>query len=118
MTETSTLTTTRDRLLTAAEEDLRSELQRLQDEAAVLNDEDADMSVMDLVDRASAVVGAQALARRQATVMERLDEVRDAIARAADGTLGRCDECGEEIDGERLRAVPTTRSCRRDAGCG
>jgi RNA polymerase-binding transcription factor DksA len=46
-----------------------------------------------------------------------VDELRDIEAareRMADGTYGRCVDCGEDIDVERLRAYPTARRCVRD----
>lgn len=40
---------------------------------------------------------------------ERLREIEAALARMADGTYGVCEETGEPIPFERLRAEPTTR---------
>ena len=34
-----------------------------------------------------------------------------ALAKLDDGTYGRCDACGEEIPGERLRAMPAAVLC-------
>jgi RNA polymerase-binding transcription factor DksA len=38
-----------------------------------------------------------------------LQEVRQALGRIASGTYGVCQECGEPIPVERLRAFPTAR---------
>jgi len=35
-----------------------------------------------------------------------LDDITAAIARTADGTFGRCTECGDDIPDVRLRAIP------------
>lgn len=108
--------TDRARLLEAVVEELNHELERLDREAANLDCEDVDMSPMDLVDHASAVVWARDRDRRRTTVEHRLEEVAEALRRADAGSLGCCETCGEDIDGERLLALPTTRICRRDAG--
>ena len=38
-------------------------------------------------------------------------EVRDAIARMENGTYGICENCGQVIDIERLRAYPAAKIC-------
>lgn len=108
--------TDRTRLLEAVVDELNHEHERLDHEAVSLDREDVDMSPMDLVDHASAVVRARDRDRRRTTVIRRLEEVAEALRRADAGSLGCCEECGEDIDGERLLALPTTRICRRDAG--
>src|SRR5262245_50199530 len=40
-----------------------------------------------------------------------LDEVDGALRRIAEGTYGRCTECGRQIGRGRLDAVPQTRYC-------
>jgi RNA polymerase-binding transcription factor DksA len=44
---------------------------------------------------------------RQLTVVDR------AIAKVSEGSYGRCDECGEPIEGNRLAALPTAIRCLR-----
>jgi DnaK suppressor protein len=44
-----------------------------------------------------------------------LTDVRRAQAKLADGTYGRCDECGAEIGAERLEARPWATHCVRHA---
>lgn len=56
---------------------------------------------------------------RLATVLERLDEreqdrIRDidaALARIEAGVYGRCENCGQPIEEDRLHAIPTTTLC-------
>ncbi|MCP4038481.1 MAG: TraR/DksA family transcriptional regulator [bacterium] len=40
-----------------------------------------------------------------------IDQIRAALARIENGTFGDCNECGEEIGGERLAALPFTGLC-------
>jgi DnaK suppressor protein len=44
-----------------------------------------------------------------------LEQVRAALLRIADGTFGRCPECGKEIPAARLDAIPYTPYCVNDA---
>ena len=43
-----------------------------------------------------------------------LAEIDAALGRIANGTYGRCEVCGREIDEERLEAVPWTTLCIDD----
>jgi DnaK suppressor protein len=38
-------------------------------------------------------------------------KIKEALARIEDGTFGTCEECGEEISEERLKARPVTTLC-------
>jgi DnaK suppressor protein len=38
-------------------------------------------------------------------------KIKEALARIDDGTFGICEECGEEISEERLKARPVTTLC-------
>lgn len=49
-------------------------------------------------------------ALQQATERQ-LAEIDSALARMEQGVYGRCQVCGQEIDFERLEALPWTRSC-------
>lgn len=42
---------------------------------------------------------------------EKLSEIDEALERIKDNTYGECEECGEPIAEERLRALPFTRVC-------
>ena len=44
-----------------------------------------------------------------------LAQVADALKRIDDGTYGRCSVCGRAIRPERLKAIPYTTLCLRDA---
>jgi len=40
-----------------------------------------------------------------------LDEIDSALKRIDDGTFGKCEECGQDIGGGRLQALPYARYC-------
>lgn len=42
---------------------------------------------------------------------EKLSEIEDALERLRDNSYGVCEECGEPVAEERLRALPATRVC-------
>jgi DnaK suppressor protein len=42
---------------------------------------------------------------------EKLSEIEDALERIKDKSYGECEECGEPIGENRLRALPFTRMC-------
>ncbi|MBI5468843.1 MAG: TraR/DksA family transcriptional regulator [Deltaproteobacteria bacterium] len=42
---------------------------------------------------------------------EKLSEIEDALDRIKDSSYGDCEECGEPITENRLRALPFTRVC-------
>lgn len=44
-----------------------------------------------------------------------LDAIERGVARVADGTYGRCEQCGGAIEPERLEADPAASSCGRHA---
>ena len=44
-----------------------------------------------------------------------LGQIEGALERLEAGTYGICQQCGEQIDAERLRVVPYAAACRRCA---
>lgn len=50
------------------------------------------------------------LARKERVAAE-IDELKAAIERVEQGTYGRCERCGAQIDPERLEVLPTTTLC-------
>lgn len=54
------------------------------------------------------------LALRQ-SAEEKVKSIEEALLRLDEGTYGLCELCGEEIDPERLEALPYTRRCKRCA---
>ena len=61
---------------------------------------------------------AELVASTNLTILDReVNELRDveaALGRIAEGTYGRCEVCGGEIDRERLEAYPTATRCFED----
>jgi DnaK suppressor protein len=49
------------------------------------------------------------------TLSARLADVRLALGHITNGTYGRCEVCGREIDDERLEARPEASTCREHA---
>ncbi|HEX3900440.1 MAG TPA: TraR/DksA C4-type zinc finger protein [Mycobacteriales bacterium] len=43
---------------------------------------------------------------------EQLAEIQAGLGRLAEGSYGRCEQCGNRIGEGRLAAVPATRTCR------
>lgn len=54
-------------------------------------------------------------ANRREAARQRLEQVEQALARVDDGSYGTCEVCGEQIDGERLDALPLTTRCLEHA---
>jgi RNA polymerase-binding transcription factor DksA len=48
---------------------------------------------------------------RMESAGEEIDEIEEALERLRGGTFGACDECGNPIALERLRAIPYARLC-------
>jgi RNA polymerase-binding transcription factor DksA len=44
-----------------------------------------------------------------------IKEIQDALDRIEQGTFGRCEACGGNINRDRLRALPQSRYCIRCA---
>lgn len=46
------------------------------------------------------------------TLEVRYKEIKAALERINDGIYGTCEECGEEIEADRLEANPAARTCK------
>ena len=49
----------------------------------------------------------------EATLESRLREVNLALERISRGDFGRCEKCGQEVEADRLEAIPETRVCHK-----
>lgn len=94
-------------------DDLRTELDQLQQESANVNQSDSygvknhpaeDASELFLRERNLAISG---------DLRQELDEIERALQRVVDGTYGNCQECGDLINPERLEARPAATFCIR-----
>ena len=62
-------------------------------------------------DVASDLYAREELVTQEATLRRGLREVEDALARVADGTYGRCTDCGGAIAAARLEVLPEAARC-------
>lgn len=65
----------------------------------------------DPTDRASLESSRNAMLRIRDRERKLITKIDEALARLAGGTYGLCQECGEEIDLERLKVRPVTTLC-------
>ena len=65
----------------------------------------------DPTDRASLESNRNFLLRIRDRERKLIGKIKEAIARIDEGTYGKCEECGEAIGIERLRARPVTTLC-------
>ena len=69
----------------------------------------------DRVDTAETLLERDALWRELAAESDRLFEIDCALQRLRDGMYGLCEETGNPIPDDRLRAIPWARYCRSAA---
>jgi DnaK suppressor protein len=63
------------------------------------------------VDRAALESDRNATLRIRDRERKLINKIDEALERIADGSYGVCEECGEDIGAERLRARPVTTLC-------
>src|SRR5512143_2547183 len=68
-------------------------------------------SFPDPTDRANLETDRNFLLRIRDRERKLIGKIREALARIDDGTFGTCEECGEAISEERLKARPVTTLC-------
>ncbi len=93
---------------------LNQHLQELLDEAKVTVEgmhEAVRDTFADPTDRASLETSRNNTLRMKDRERKLISKVQDAIQRLDEGEFGVCEECGEEIGEERLRARPVTTLC-------
>lgn len=54
--------------------------------------------------------------RHMRTLQHMVGQVEAALEKVRDGSYGRCDACGAEIDGADLKTHPATTLCRKCRG--
>ena len=92
---------------------LNERLRMLIDEAGktvsgMTNDKD---TFPDPTDRANLETDRNFLLRIRDRERKLILKIKEALARIDEGTFGICEECGEEISEERLKARPVTTLC-------
>ena len=93
-------------LLTGRLEVLLSEAEKTV--TGMTNDKD---TFPDPTDRANLETDRNFLLRIRDRERKLILKIKEALARIEDGTFGTCEECGEEISEERLKARPVTTLC-------
>jgi DnaK suppressor protein len=68
-------------------------------------------SFADPTDRANLETDRNFLLRIRDRERKLIVKIKEALARIDDGTFGTCEECGEDISEERLKARPVTTLC-------
>jgi DnaK suppressor protein len=94
------------KLLTDKMEELLNEAERTVDGMT-----DTKENFPDPTDRASLESNRNFTLRIRDRERKLIVKIREALTRIDDGTYGKCDECGENISLERLRARPVTTLC-------
>jgi RNA polymerase-binding transcription factor DksA len=79
------------------------------------------ISELSSLDQHQGDIGTETFEReKDFSLLEQLEaEISDldaALRKIDEGTYGRCEICNQEIDPERLEAMPGTRTCREHAG--
>ena len=102
----------RDRASAEARALLEGQRQRRVDEIGQLEVHLCDMrAAMARASADGALVDVELLENRLATARRALFEVDSALERLADGSYGRCGDCGGSIAPERLEVLPEARLC-------
>lgn len=91
---------------------LNQRIQELRSEAGkTVEDMDEDENFPDPADRASMESNRNSVLRIRDRERKLIFKIQEALRRLDDGTYGICEECGEEIGIERLKARPVTTLC-------
>lgn len=93
-------------------EELESNIARLEGEIDAIVSEDEINDMQDLASLQSDNMHHTALLKQQ---QHEVDEVIHALSKIKNGTYGICEDNGDAIPLERLRAEPHTRYCLEDA---
>lgn len=91
---------------------LNQRIQELRSEAGkTVDDMDGDETFPDPTDRASMESNRDSVLRIRDRERKLIFKIEEALRRLDDGKYGICEECGEKIGIERLKARPVTTLC-------
>lgn len=91
---------------------LTQRIQELRSEAGkTVEDMDEDENFPDPTDRASLESNRDSILRIRDRERKLIFKIQEALRRLDDGEYGICEECGEKIGIERLKARPVTTLC-------
>ncbi|RPJ06127.1 MAG: TraR/DksA family transcriptional regulator [Deltaproteobacteria bacterium] len=93
----------RNEVLAGLSKELNEGVHKVPELKSSLGSDIGDMSTLNTSSDLSA-----AIAARYADMLREIDQ---ALSKLEEGTYGLCEECGEEIDGRRLEALPFTPYC-------
>lgn len=95
--------------LLAEKENLEKELVAYKSEDPLL---DPDQNISKTVDDAITVSeGHDRIVATRLELKQKLAEVKDALKKIDGGAYGICEACGEKINQERLKVLPTAKLC-------
>jgi len=91
-------------------------LENLRSENAGSMDDEVDESHFDnhLAETASVTTDREMDYSLEANEARMLEAIDAALGRIEDGTYGRCEQCGEQVEPERLEALPWATLCIED----
>jgi DnaK suppressor protein len=92
------------------ERELLSDIARLEGEARG----SGEAEVRDSIDDATTSQGTSEALQEETLASQTLIQVQDALKRIEDGTYGKCNACGRQIEAARLEAVPWAAYCLED----
>jgi DnaK suppressor protein len=91
---------------------LNQRMQELRSEAGkTVEDMDAEENFPDPTDRASMESNRNSVLRIRDRERKLIFKIQEALLRLDEGAYGICEQCGEEISIERLKARPVTTLC-------
>jgi RNA polymerase-binding transcription factor DksA len=97
--------------MTSRRKELEAELKEAEEELQVLNRRLEDKPEFGFGEgNTGAYSWEMALARKE-RVITRIEALQEALSKVDDGSYGRCERCGSQIDPERLEILPTTTLC-------
>jgi RNA polymerase-binding transcription factor DksA len=97
--------------MTSRSKQLDAELQEAEEELQELNRRLGDEPEFGLGDgNTGAYSWEMALARKE-RVTTRIEALQEALTKVDEGSYGRCERCGAQIDPERLEILPATALC-------
>ncbi len=65
----------------------------------------------DFEEQATDLEGHETLEAMETAAIREIEQIKQALARIADGSYGTCSKCGGEIAPKRLEALPTATEC-------
>lgn len=97
--------------MTSGRERLEADLQEAEQELKGLERQLDDRPEFGLGEGSTGAHSWEMTLARKERVIARTEALREALTKVREGTYGRCERCGVEIDPERLEILPTTSLC-------